>query len=436
MKWIKKIKTIPITIMILALFVGVYLVSQNQDTRSQAGTKGSTMSLQQLGTQGGVYALVEWSEAPEVDTLDKPFINGVVVRMYWRDLNPKKGNYNWSFIDTQLNRAKKNGKKVRFMIAPGFYSPNWVLRDKNIATATFTVPQGPDKGQLKPLPLPWDQTYLSYWFEFVDALAKEYKGDPYFSYISAAGPNSHNGEVSLPREADDEKVWLELVNGDTNLLKDKLLQAWYSTIDRFCTDFKGKHFTIAFILKSFPVGRDPNIEQDYIESIARYGAAKCPNAFGIQTNGLDGRPIDPQDALPLPQWQLIADYSNTIFTGFQTRAPHNLYTKENKVSVFRQSILANALSRKPDFIEVYETDVNDPDLTAILTEAYQKLNHIEPTPTPSPTPSPTPTPRPLTWSECIENPNSIITQSYPRVCRTPEGQRVTEPVTPTPRHKR
>jgi hypothetical protein len=38
----------------------------------------------------------------------------------------------------------------------------------------------------------------------VDQVAARYRDNPSFTYISATGPNSHNGEVSLPRAPHDE----------------------------------------------------------------------------------------------------------------------------------------------------------------------------------------------------------------------------------------
>ena len=151
------------------------------------------------------------------------------------------------------------------------------------------------------------------------------------------------------------------------MLQQKLTSVWRATIDRFCTDFRGKHFTIAFISKSYPVGRDPSIEDQYIKALAAYGAAKCPTTFGIQTNGLDS------SSQSLPQWDLVASYAGKIFTGFQTRAPHNLYRGSDKVNIFRQTIINNGLSRKPNVLEIYETDINDPSLQSIFQEAAQKI---------------------------------------------------------------
>ena len=96
------------------------------------------------------------------------------------------------------------------MVAPGFYSPDFIIKDSGITKAIFKVPQGPYKDSQKPLPLPWDERYLALWFNFIDQLSKRYSNNPSFSYISITGPNSHNGEISLPRDKSDSDTWLSL----------------------------------------------------------------------------------------------------------------------------------------------------------------------------------------------------------------------------------
>lgn len=327
----------------------------------------------------GIFAVIGFNESPKEATW-RSDVDGVVIRTYWRDVNPGAGTYDWSFLDDQFQKADQFQKKIHLIIAPGFYSPDFVLNDPRIEKASFEVPQGPDQGKQRSLPLPWDSAYLHEWFAFVREAAGRYREREPLAYISAAGPNSHNGEVSLPAGAADRQKWLSLVGGEQSLLESKLLSAWSQTFEVFCDQFRNKHYTLAVISRSLPLKEDEGGESPYIEKLAQGGFSQCPGTFGLQTNGLDGRPVDPAAASPLPQWQLVASFAGKALTGFQTRAPGNLYDcskaaaecSSKKIRIFRQ-VLENVRASQPDFLEVYESDLLDPSLAPLISQARQDI---------------------------------------------------------------
>ncbi len=222
--------------------------SQSSEPRQEPTAAGPRPPVAKADVPRGIYALIDWNRAPSAATWQNPAVDGVVIRTYWRDLNPQDRVYEWKYLDSQFAAAVRAKKNVRLMIAPGFYAPDHVLHDPKVRKATFKVPHGPLSGKQRPLPLPWDETYLTRWFGFVDQLAARYRHHSALSYISATGPNSHNGEVSLPREAGDLRAW-ELL-GSASTIEANLLGAWQKTIDHFCRAFEGKHFTLAIISKS------------------------------------------------------------------------------------------------------------------------------------------------------------------------------------------
>lgn len=333
----------------------------------------------QTSISQGIFAVIGFNESPTEATW-RADIDGVVIRTYWRDVNPQRGTYDWNFLDRQFQKADQFKKKIHLIIAPGFYSPDFVLNDARIEKASFEVPQGPDQGKQRSLPLPWDSVYLSGWFAFVREVAGRYRERDSLAYISATGPNSHNGEVSLPRGVADRQKWLSLVGGEQTLLESKLLSAWSQTFEVFCDQFRNKHYTLAVISRSLPLKEDDRSESSYIEKLAQTGYDQCPGTFGLQTNGLDGRPLDPAGADPLPQWDLVASFAGKALTGFQTRAPGNLYDcpkataecSSKKIKIFRQ-VLDNARVAHPDFLEVYESDVLDPSLAPLISQARQDI---------------------------------------------------------------
>ena len=385
---VKNILTKKIVLVILAfvLLIGagtvVILISQQ---KMKTGPLPAGITTKNTNAPKGVYVLTDWDEVNSIEekTWQLPYVDGVVIRAYWKDINPQSNQYVWNDIDAQFAKAGQYKKKIKLVIAPGFYSPEWVLNAPGVETVQFRVPQGPYRAEMKPLPLPWNEPYLNLWFAFVDKVAQRYKDNPNFSYISATGPNSHNGELSLPRETGDEKKWLGLADNDKSVLKEKLLRAWYKTIDKYCESFSDKHFTISIILRSLPLTSGPELERTYKEQLINYGVSKCPTTFGIQTNGLNGVPIYPKNKESLAHWNYIKDYAGKIFVGFQTQAPGNLFPKNgsaDKESIYKQTVLVNGLGQNADILELYQTNVLDPDLSSVVNTAHENLTAISANP--------------------------------------------------------
>lgn len=256
-----------------------------------ASAPGSVPSTEGAPRPRGLFAVVAWEESPRPETWHNPVLDGVVVRTYWRNINPRVGTYDWSSLDRAFDAAEAAHKRIHLIVAPGFYSPPFILDDPAIAKARFDVPKGPrHKADLgASLPLPWDERYLASWFGFVDLLGQRYRARQGLGYVSITGPNSHNGEVSLPRDVDDTRTWLGLVGGDPELLASRLSSAWHQAIDRFCVAFRGRWATLAIVRRSLPLARAADLDERYQRGLAEYGATRCPEAFGMQTNGLDAK---------------------------------------------------------------------------------------------------------------------------------------------------
>lgn len=240
------VKTLPmLQSLIFLLLLSTYGVIANENgakTLPKANPKSDPMPK-------GIYAAIPWDKDPQIETWNNPCLEGVVIRKYWRHLNPAQDVYDWSKLEKPFADAKLHGKKIHLMIAPGFFTPEWVLKHNKVDTVWFKAPAGKDsdddegdipdpiKGKPAPLPLPWNETYLKFWFEFVDALAKKFGPEEALAYLSVTGPNSHNGEVNLPHEDDDLKKWLQLMNvsgggvlARQKALKTKMQDAYKKTI--------------------------------------------------------------------------------------------------------------------------------------------------------------------------------------------------------------
>ena len=104
----------------------------------------------------------------------------------WCDLNPKKGEYNWSEIDAMLNACAERGMTYGIRIMPYSsnnkkdYVPQWVYASgakKNKAK----LKDDPSKEVEFPK---WDDPiYIQAYKDFTKALAEKYDGDPRVEFI-------------------------------------------------------------------------------------------------------------------------------------------------------------------------------------------------------------------------------------------------------------
>jgi len=103
------------------------------------------------------------------DTEGLDYLDGVLVRISWTDLNPQVGIYDWSYIDEQIEYAEARGIKITLAIMNGPYAPKW-LADEGATFIDYVI-----RNDSRSLPLPWDDVYLSYYKEFIAALGEHYK---------------------------------------------------------------------------------------------------------------------------------------------------------------------------------------------------------------------------------------------------------------------
>jgi hypothetical protein len=338
----------------------------------------------------GIFAIVPWRQAPEDYTWKNPCVEGVTIRRYWEKLNPAQGVYDWTELKSMFALAHTHSKKIHLIIAPGFYSPPWVLDslDATEKTDYFIVPHGPKRNEKWPLPLPWSSVYLNYWFTFVDTLAEEFGPDSALSFIAVTGPNSHNGEVNLPTldknkpgtsNYDPLEKWKRLAGGGPNAekkLMNKMLGAYKKTLDHFHKAFAGKHekyYSLQIFNESLPVknvgGLPSPIQQAYQDSLIALATAEPGKYFVLMNGGLDAWPIAgvvskryPDPHSPPPQWLRIQSLSaDGYVTGFQTKDPDDDDSAPGTpqpFEIFRLTI-KNGIRFSAGFLEIFEDDIHD-----------------------------------------------------------------------------
>ena len=178
---------------------------------------------------------------PTLNAYSNPNTSGLTFRTSWADVEPEDGKFDFSKIDTVFANAEKNGKWVELVLIPGFGTPGWAMRGAQ--SGMFAIPYGPGKGTLLPLPVPWDQTYLSRWFTFLKVISHRYGDKVSFRKIAAAGPTCVSAEMSLPDSPNDIVQWEKF--GYTT---QKYLNAWRQTFSAYSSIFPRQYFSLALHL--------------------------------------------------------------------------------------------------------------------------------------------------------------------------------------------
>jgi hypothetical protein len=324
------------------------------------------------------------------ETYKNPSISGVSFRVYWKDLEPGNDSFNWQITDAVFSQASANGKWVDLIIVPGFETPTWALQ--GVRTGTFSRKYGRGAGITGPLPLPWDETYLSRWFNFLQVVSARYGNNPSFCMISAAGPTSVSAEMSLPNSSDDIQKWIALGYTPT-----KYLQAWGEVYRRYAQIFPKQYFGLA-LYPGLPINDQGVVDQSQTtltrQRVIDEGLV-YPQQFTLQTSGLNA---SKNDTSGTGGYDIVLGYNGSIITGFQmstsaTRNPDKMGDAHDPIHALQLSVdkglQPNAGGKRIRFLEIYEPDILNPGMQGVLQSARAIL--LDGSPAVSPLDSPTPT---------------------------------------------
>jgi hypothetical protein len=106
----------------------------------------------------------------------------------WSQVEPSPGVYNWSLIDAALAASKP--KPVFLRVIAGTQSPSWFPRADEI----YVPNEG--EGTSGWMPVPWNETFLTDWGQFIAAYGARYDGNPQIATIEGGG-DGPEGEADL-----------------------------------------------------------------------------------------------------------------------------------------------------------------------------------------------------------------------------------------------
>jgi len=117
----------------------------------------------------------KWSTAALAD----PGIGGVTINLYWRQVEPRRGSYNWGPLDTEMAAWAQAGKRVALIArfanekgggCPGGYLPSWEIA---------RIPTFCDTDLNSTIPDYFSARFQSDWKAFIQALGNHLAASPY-----------------------------------------------------------------------------------------------------------------------------------------------------------------------------------------------------------------------------------------------------------------
>lgn len=164
----------------------------------------------------GYYIMLgkNYARAQVKEDTKNPMIAGISARLYWKDLEPTPGNYDFSKIDNSII-PDSNGKAIMLRIMVGNSTtqdgsgvgvastsdddalPAWLFNTHNGRPAAKYFKFNNQSSGFDYIPYFWDKTYQQDWADFVAAMGAKYKNNPNI-ILQITGPWKVHGEPYIP----------------------------------------------------------------------------------------------------------------------------------------------------------------------------------------------------------------------------------------------
>lgn len=282
---------------------------------------------------------------------DRPYIDGVLVRITWQDIETAPGVYDWTLLDEQFELAGDLGLQIALAVVNGKSAPEW-LADRGVAYATYDN----RAGGVDSMPLPWDPTYLTHWTGFIQALGERYNDNEILSLVHITNSSFNGFEMQLPSRLDNGLSWDDV--GYTTALHVGSLE---TVVDAFADAFPDQPIDLEV---------HPVLNSDAVaEQIIAYANANIGDPFGVFAAWWSEHNAD--DIYP-GMYELLKDQAAETFSTVQI-----VQSATTNPDAFGDGGFEGTLSRAFDdgvrYFEVWHNDVLNEELAPILSSLHDRL---------------------------------------------------------------
>jgi hypothetical protein len=153
----------------------------------------------------GVFSLSGSGQGASEKALNNPDVMGISIRQGWMDLEPTEGNFDWSFLDSEVAKAAAAGKKVMLRIGTQSGKPAWVTTAiENAGGLFFTFD---DNGVSTTIPVFWDPTFLAKKKAMITAVGAHFTNNPTVKIVAASFANATSEDWNVPHTTEDIVNW-------------------------------------------------------------------------------------------------------------------------------------------------------------------------------------------------------------------------------------
>lgn len=233
----------------------------------------------------GLFAFGWAKNFQQTPVFELPYIDGFTVYTGWDLTEPREGKYDWSLLDSLLEKAKENNKVINIGIFPGSSSPQWLFDKYKVSKFRWLRKLKEDQARVRGAgyekqvsPLPWDPVYLDKWRNFVRALAARYGDENSVGYVALSGPSIRDFSMVIPLTS---KESIKEFKG-LGYSEERMIKLWIEMMDFYAEVFPYKKWALA----AGPViagEKNPWIAVKVVD----YGLKKYPNnliVMGVYLN--------------------------------------------------------------------------------------------------------------------------------------------------------
>ncbi len=151
------------------------------------------------------------------EQIDNDDIKFVVLRDRWAAMNPRQGKYDFDYLESQLERVQKYGKRAIIGPMTGETAPYWLKKSTPIATF----------GRHVDVPLPWMDKVLDEYEQLIERLALQFPNWPcWITGPTIASQEMHLNGFDKAKGYSTKKMelaWIRAVNIVATRFKDCIL---------------------------------------------------------------------------------------------------------------------------------------------------------------------------------------------------------------------